>query len=684
AATEEYEGKKQEWTGILEGELEKAISIQNEVTTLRFREIEQAVVSVFLHSQPIGQKALTRELVLLLGQTRPDKIELEKGLRRWAELSWFLDEEAAHDTQAGPDGAAQIPKSWRLGTKPNLRQMHHDACIRVLPDAVETKLVDDIAKTKSLVAGAEGSGAKVHMLPPRPRDVEDDGNFHYAVLGPSAASQSGKPSPEARRFLDETTGPDRPRVYRNAVVLAVPAEDGLEAAKNAIREYLGWEEVQLRLRDQKIDPVHLEMLLKHIDRARKAVPDAIRQAYCVVVTVSEKNEAEAFRVTGGTDPLFTIIKNATRSRIQESAVSAEALMPGGPYDLWREDEKSRRVKDLVGAFAQFPQLPKMLDRKAILDTLVAGCIDGLFVLRVTRPDRSSRTFWRETPDSVALKDPGLEVILPQHVSLSDLPASLLVPGVLPDLWRSPEITIKDIHEYFSGGRKVKVRREGYEETVMIPACPPEVIDKAIHAAVRSGKLWLTCGPASIFAEEVPPGLLMEDAVLQSPPKAVAPFDVMPQALTDAWGSDVTTALAVSIALSKKAGKTLPWPVVRDAIDGAFRAQLLERTVESGPWPCDFAGAQAVNVRVRRAAGGVGDKGQIPPGDTDTLKAEADLRPNQIQDLADQIPAITGAAAGLEMRIRLTIQVKKPGEGSQEKVARLNELLKVVCEGLNLK
>ena len=69
------------------------------------------------------------------------------------------------------------------------------------------------------------------------------------------------------------------------------------------------------------------------------------------------------------EPLFTTIKADRRSRIQETAISSEAMMPGGPDDLWREGENSRRVKDLVDAFAQFSKLPKMLRRKEILDTV---------------------------------------------------------------------------------------------------------------------------------------------------------------------------------------------------------------------------------------------------------------------------------------------------------------------------
>src|SRR6266852_3323953 len=122
------------------------------------------------------------------------------------------------------------------------------------------------------------------------------------------------------------------------------------------------------------------------------ITDLVRQAYCIVVTVSDKNEVHAFKVIVGDDPLFNTIKLDKQARIQETAVSAEALLPGGPYDLWREGETAHRMKDLVEAFAQFSQLPKMLNRQAIQDTLLDGCRDGLFVFRLSRPDHSFRTF----------------------------------------------------------------------------------------------------------------------------------------------------------------------------------------------------------------------------------------------------------------------------------------------------
>ena len=181
---------------------------------------------------------------------------------------------------------------------------------------------------------------KVHNLPEKPNDVTDDGDFHYAVLGPRAASMSGNPSAEARRYLDETTGPDRPRVYRNAVVLAVPSREGLEVVRGRIRDYLGWEEVQSQLKDQEVDLIRQETLAANLEAAKKKVPESVQQAYHIVVTVSDGNDVQAFKLTlETTRPLFDQIKSDPRSRIQETAVSYEALLPEGPYDLWRSGRR---------------------------------------------------------------------------------------------------------------------------------------------------------------------------------------------------------------------------------------------------------------------------------------------------------------------------------------------------------
>ena len=680
ASVDSASGQQQEWGPILEGELKKARTIQSESTGLAGREIEQAVISVFLSSQPIGQKALTPELLRLIGAAKPDKIELQKALRRWTELSWFLDEEEVAIGETDSSDATQLPKAWRLGNRPNLRQMHHAACTtRVPASLIDSKIIEAIEKQKALTSGASAAGAKVHTLPERPRDIADDGDFHYAVLAPSAVSESGKPSAETKRYINETTAADRPRANRNALVLAVPSRDGLEVVRNRVREYLGWEEVRSQLRDQQIDLLREQMLLRETDTARKRIPGAVKQAYTIVVTVNTSNEIHAFKVVvTDDDPLFTTLKNDKRSRIQETAISGEAMLPGGPYDLWREDEPSRRVRDLVGAFAQSPKLPKMLRPKGVMDTVVGGVQQGIWVARYARPDRTTKTFWRTAIDESALKEPGLEVLLPESATLSELSPGLLKQNELPELWSSDEITVQNLYDYFAGGRVVNIPKEGYEEALSIPTCEPAEVDAAVSQAVEQGTLWLTSGPASILNEAVPPGVLNASASLRPPPDPIPVQELMEAEIPEAWQNRKTNALALATALSNKEGVNLPWHTVKLAIDGAIQANWIKLSEESGEWPCELAGAQNVLLEIPQAI-----HEPPPPPPSGVLIAEADLEAHGIQDLADQIPDMTTAAVGTGLKFNIRIEFGGETRPDPEAVEKINELLAEVDDTLKL-
>lgn len=64
-------------------------------------------------------------------------------------------------------------------------------------------------------------------------------------------------------------------------------------------------------------------------------------------------------------------------------------------------------------------------------------------------------------------------------------------------------------------------------------------------------------------------------------------------------------------------------------------------------------------------------------------ARAELRSRQIQDLADQISEITLAAAGLDLKFNIQVEVSGTTSGSTDAVAKLNELLGVIAEDFKL-
>ena len=655
ATSEGTEGNRTDWGALLEAELDKAREIQGELPALRKgREVEQAVVAVFLHSQPIGHKAHTPELVRMAGSCAPDAIELEKGLRRWREISWFLDDEDVGTEE--PDAAPALPKSWRLGNRPNLRQMHDEACKqRVSDEAVKVRLQETIRKTRSLVDGAQTAGASVHLLPASPRDVGDDGSFRYAVLGADAVSESGKPSPLAKRFLDETTGPKRPRVHRNAVVLAVPSRDGLEAMRNGVRSLLGWEEVQGQLSEHPINPLQEERLRRRLQEARGQVPDTVRQAYSIVVAVNECNEVQAFKLAAGAGALFAEIKKDARARIKETAVDAEALLPGGPYDLWHADEDVRFVKDLAGAFARYPRLPKVLNPKVLLDTVLQGVKRGLFVARLARPDGSDRTWWRETVDPESRANPQLEVVLPGKAELSRLPGDLLAHGVLPGLWADAKIGVQELTDYFGGGHTVSVPKEGYEEKFAIPRCPEPAVYEAVRGAVERGTIWLTNGPTSVWKEIIPYGALDKEAALHPEPEPIPPQELAEAALPGAWEDGKAKGIVLAQAVSQARGTTLPWGLIRDSIKAGVESRWFKVAEGSGPVSCGYD--EAGSLLLERP------EKYSPATRPAPSSGGAVLEASQIQDLAEIVPRMIEKSAGSELRfhVRVTLGKDTPDE-----------------------
>ena len=656
STSEKSEGARTDWRTLLEKELQIARRVQGQVPALTRREMEQAVVAVFLHSQPIGHKANTPELVRMIGAGAPDAIELEKALGGWRDLSWFLD-----DADADDDGlAGSVPKSWRLGNRPNLKQMHDEACTqRVTSGAVEQRLKEEVRRTRRLAEGASATGARVHTLPDSPRDLADNGEFRYAVLGPEAASDSGRPSAVASRYLAETTGSDKPRVHRNVVVLAVPSRDGVAATREAIRSLLGWEDVQVQLAGHSVDLLQSERLRKRLEEAGRRVPETIRAAWCIVVTLNEQGQVQAFRLPADGGPLFAQIKGDERSRIKETAVDAEALLPDGPYDLWQENDDERFVSELVRAFARNPGLPKFLKANVVGDTIAQGIDRGLFVGQLSRPDGSRRTWWREEPSRDVIEDDQLRVVLPGKAVLAELPERLLAPetNALPGLWNAESVTLGDVVAYFGGGHTVTVPREGYDEVETIPKCGEDVVREAVRAAVTRGLIWLTNGPTSLWREPVPDDALTHTARLRARPERIPANALVEEALPGAWQDGSTNGADLTRALSQSRGEALPWGLVRESVLAGVDSRWLQ--VKDGDGAAlDSAYRNAGRLVLERPAQGSGlVSTPASPSPTAT-----DLEGHQIQELAELVPDLMEASAGYQLKFRIqTILDDAPGE-----------------------
>ena len=287
------------------------------------------------------------------------------------------------------------------------------------------------------------------------------------------------------------------------------------------------------------------------------------------------------------------------------------------------------------------------------------------------------------------KDPSWEVVLPEAAQLEEISASQLTPGGLPELWSAAkQIAVSDAVNYFAGSKYVTTKREAtdgtlYDESVPIPSAKSEAVKGAVKAAVEAGKLWLVSGVASICGEPIPTGVLSDTALLYPPPQPIDVNRLTPEQLPAAWQGNLTTALGLANQLSVAAGKALPWPVVRDAIDGAIRARFLERTADYGPWPCPLSGAAA--VKLQRPQNVPVPPTPLPvvtkPG---TFTAEAEVKTDELMDLGDSLGEVLKAAVPNTLKLNVRIELSGEPKATEAKVKAINAILAKVKKGLELK
>ena len=130
--------------------------------------------------------------------------------------------------------------------------------------------------------------------------------------------------------------------------------------------------------------------------------------------------------------------------------------------------------------------------------------------------------------------------------------------------------------------------------------------------------------------------------------------------------------SMRILLSKKVGKTLPWVTVREALDSGFKARMIERSPDAGPWPCDYSGAKQVKIVLAKEKPRRQSPPKIPPG---VLVAEAELQSDQIQDLAEHVAEIKKAAVGLELKFQIRIELGGVNNPTDKPVEQYKSIIK---------
>lgn len=556
-----------QWTPILTGELERASTIQKDLPLLKSREVEAAVLSTFLHSQPIGQKAELADLYLLLAHADIDPMSIEKGLSDWREASWFLKENES---------------SWALGTTPNLTNMHVRAMARINEDQITENLEKQI---RDAALGRNTDEIKSHTLPNSPADVPDTPELRFVIVGPGYTAVPGENISESLTAFFK-------RTYQNNVIVLAPENARLIGLRQRIRKILAWQNIESGDDMNLLSEPQKTLLLQRKQEDESGISESVISAYSVLIAVDEDGDTKASLLPSGPESPFERIKAALveEDRLLTTSLDPDLLTPESYFDIWGEDETFKPVQGLYGMFASLSRLPRLLNRQVFIDTLRRGVTEGQIVLRIVRPDSSQNTYWRETlATDEDYWQKALEIVPIEHAELHTLSAALLAPGQLPELWQDGDLptTVGTIREFFKGDNVPKLASN-------------EILLEAIRTAVQNGLFMARRQGKAHFKEVIPHAEITDDLELLAPLEPISGSEISHKALLDAWENETSSVDKIMHALAMIKGSPIPWSLIVDAVNDARDKRLFEFTDGSPPWPCAAEESDKVGLKVSQA------------------------------------------------------------------------------------
>ena len=555
------------WTPILHGELDRARRIQTDRSLLqKHREIEQAVLATFLHSQPSGQKADESDLYGLLAHAEIDSVSVEDGLEKWREISWFLKENE---------------RSWSLGIESNLTKMHVEAMRSLHPDQINDDLLRRIREAR---LGQTNDDIAIHPLPNSPADISDNSDLHFVIAPPGHAATAGDHVPSSLgAFFDRT--------YRNSMVVLAPDTSRLAGLRNSICNVLAWQAIESGDEMDSLSKSQKELLQERKRNDEHSASDSVKSVYCVLLALNDEGQIRAQQLPSGTQTAFERVKSLLEEdeRLLTTTLDPDLLTPGSYLGLWSDDEASKPVQRLYGMFASLPRLPILLNREVFHDTLRRGVEDGKIVLRDVRGDSSQQTFWRESPSDEDLSKKGLEIVPIEHAELHNLSPDLLRPGQLSELWQNENLPIA-----------VSAIRKFFDEDDAPRLASEHVLFDAIKQAVQAGLVMGRSRGTDYFRGDVADSEIDSDWELLPPPVPIRGAEITHHTLPEAWEEDTSTVGKVWTELARQREAKPPWVLVEGAVNQGLSTRLFEIDAGGSPWPCTTQEADGVGLRVSEA------------------------------------------------------------------------------------
>ncbi len=663
------------WPNCLRTDLPRAKQAQaQEAGSLTAREIEAACVTSFLYSQPTGEQADVSDIRWLVGAACEFPTVLNTGLIAYTGVSWYLEECEVTD-------AAGVARYWRMGPKPNLRQVQEQYKKETLKRA-KGEFDESVRNLKgNFYEPFADADVRIYKLPPTPGNVDDTGEFGFVALGSDHAHAPGAALAAATAaFIEQGKSAGTQRRFKNIIVMLAPSQAGFAEAEQKIADHLAWIEVQKSKDFSELKSDQQAVVLKRIKDSKFEANSAARNALEIVIYLDENGKIAAQKITVGPDGLYQELLGTKSLRLFNERIDPDSIMPGGPYANWVRGQHFQPVEDIYKVFGRNPAMPKLLSRKVVLNTIELAVRKGILALRYVIPvDGSELWFWK-AEITVADWEKHSEVWIAEKASLASVNASAILPEALPGLWPADpaaSATLGEVCQWFDGAHHFEeVIEEDYKINRPVPKADHAAVHRAVARAVQDGRLWLVIGEESVYGEEPSVHQLHAAAELRRPPERLAPIDLMPANLPEAWDGNATTVAKLYAAI--RVAKGLPWPkgLFLDALNAGLAQGFYSRPGNGGDLS-DYESAkdEAIKIENKPPKPAPTPPGKPKPAFPGYESPEAELEIHELQDLEEYIGKLNSVLSGCDMRVVVKIRAKAEAADKSKAVAELLEKIK---------
>ncbi len=367
------------------GSSAKAIQIDSDIGRehARFQPAVRTATTIFLWSFT-GAATETRganEAQIRVGVLTPDMQPAIVGniLNEFRRRLWYLHEEN---------------NSYRFDTRANLNRVivqkeegiTAQAARKFVESRVSELVSDSSSRGRGSMAplsgfgGASATDVRPYIFPKSSQDVADTPSLGVVLLHPSQHAPTGDDITTLPPIVDDILHRynERPRENRNALVVLVPDSSLVAEADKAARRLLALRsaasDTQLALpANQRTE------LATMLDAASKAFPQEVARIYRSIVIPADAQQGGIERfdlglrsfITGTSlwDDAFTLL--AAKDRYLDTV--SPSLLASDHFRIWPKGAEAMSTQKMWEAFVQFPHLPILANKQALIRAITTGC-----------------------------------------------------------------------------------------------------------------------------------------------------------------------------------------------------------------------------------------------------------------------------------------------------------------------